>query len=312
MSCAKGCTYDGYRKALADLEPDREDLVFLEPGAADDQYGIVSTRRIDTVAAEQDLILTASGLALGGRRVFVSSPMSPLYIARGYEQIRAALAIPNLKVVLSSVQGGDVLNRDGSVRQMNEDFALMRLLPNMVVVAPSDRRCAYVLAHELSKHDGPAYIRLSYEEVPDIYDGDDSDFHIGGARLLTEGDGVTICVNGVMVGEALTATRILAQQGIAAEVIDCYCIKPFPEQMLLASVRRTGCCVVAEKHTNIAGLYGVVAENLCRSYTVPVRSVAIEDDFGQSGTPEELQEYYGLTHREIVHNVVQVLAMRRR
>jgi transketolase len=115
-----------------------------------------------------------------------------------------------------------------------------------------------------------------------------------------------------MVAEAVKASRILAQQGIGAEIIDCYSIKPFPEQMLLSSVRRTGCCVVAEKHTNAAGLYGAVAECLCSNYTVPAKSVAIEDDFGQSGAPDELQEYDGLTHREIVHNVVQVWAMRRR
>jgi transketolase len=195
---------------------------------------------------------------------------------------------------------------------MWEDFALMRVMPNMAVLAPSDRNSAHAITLALASHDGPAYMRLSCAESPDIYDKDDGDFPIGGARLLTEGDGVTIVACGIMVNEALTASLVLASQGINAEIIDCYSIKPFPERMLIASVRRTGCCVVAEKHTRIAGLYGAVAECLAHNYTVPTRSVAIEDNFGQSGTPKEIQEYYGLTHREIVHNVVQVWAMRRR
>ncbi|MDR1885927.1 MAG: transketolase [Synergistaceae bacterium] len=303
-----GGIVSGYFEALAEIGRERRDVVFLTPGWAESGGGV----RVSGPAAEQDMVLAASGLALGGRRVFVSAPEFPLFVARAYEQIRAAVAVPNLKVVLSSLQGGDALDSDGAARQMNEDFALMRLLPNMAVVAPADRRSAYVLARELLHCDGPAYVRLSRADVPDIYQGDDLDFHIGGARLLSEGDGVTICANGVMVAEALEASRILAQQGLMAEIIDCYSIKPFPERTLLASVRRTGCCVVAEKHTSIAGLYGAVAECLSRSYTVPLRSVGIEDEFGQSGASEELQEYYGLTHREIVHNVVQVWAMRRR
>jgi transketolase len=195
---------------------------------------------------------------------------------------------------------------------MWEDLALMRVMPNMAVLAPSDRNSACALTRALANYEGPAYIRLSFADSPDIYSRDEKDFSVGGAKLLTEGDGVTIVSCGVMAAEALEASKILAQQGISAEIIDCYSIKPFPEQMLVASVRRTGCCVVAEKHTKIAGLYGAVTECLARNYTVPVRSVAIEDDFGQSGTPEEIQEYYGLTRKEIVHNVVQVWAMRRR
>ncbi|MDR1481788.1 MAG: transketolase [Synergistaceae bacterium] len=296
---------------MSEILRDCPDAVVLE-SVSGDKNRSDNSRRIRAPIAEQDMVLTASGLALTGKRVFVLAPDLPLYVARGYEQIRASVAVPGVNVILSSVQDGDLLDRDGSVRQMNEDFALMRLLPNMAVLAPSDKRCAYVLAHRLLERDGPAYVRLSHADVPNIYEDDDSNFHVGGARLISEGDGVTICANGVMVAEAVKASHILAQQGIMAEIIDCYSIKPFPEQALLSSVRRTGCCVVAEKHADVAGLYGAVAECLCENYTVPARSVAIEGDFGQSGTPDELQEYYGLTHREIVHNVVQVWAMRRR
>jgi transketolase len=263
--------------------------------------------------AEGDLILRAAGLSLGGKRVFVTSEFDPLFIARAYEQIRTSICIPNLKVVLLSVHDGAILDRDGAVRQMNEDFALARALPGMAVIAPSDRRSAYAITRILSSSwDGPAYMRLSLAETGDIYEPDDSDFNIGSARLLSEGDDVTILASGIMVSEAIVAGEILASGGTYADIIDSYSIKPFPEQMLLASVRRTGCCLVVEKHTNAGGLFGAAAECIGRGYPVPVRSISLEDRFGQSGTGEELREYYGLTQREIVHNAHQVSAIRRR
>ncbi|MDR0648681.1 MAG: transketolase [Synergistaceae bacterium] len=306
-----GRSYDGARDALSCmkgggnaviLEPDRATLNANEPDLGGISIG----------PSEQNAVLVASGLSLDGRRVFIWAPGSPLFVARSYEQIRTAVAIPNLKVVILSSHDWTALGHDGAVGLMCEDIALMRVMPNMAVLVPSDRNSAFALTRSLAGHDGPAYVRLSMAAAGDIYDYGDGDFAVGGARLLTEGDGVTVASCGVMVKEALEAAKVLSQQGINAEVIDCYSIKPFPERMLLASVRRTGCCVVAEKHANAAGLYGAVTECLARNYTVPVRSVAIGDSFATSGTHEEMQEYYGLTHREIVHNVVQVWAMRRR
>jgi transketolase len=309
MDIGAGSSYSGYCEAISEIARERDDALFLESGRAPSD-GLPEPIRISP--SDQNIILTASGLALEGYSVFITSPLNPLLISRGYEQIRVSTVIPNLKIVLSLVQDGDVMGQDGAVTQISEDFALMRALPNMTVLAPSDRRSAYALTRALLSCEGPAYMRLSYYDGRGIYASDDSDFHVGGARLLTEGDGVTICSAGIMVQEALKASAILEQQGIKAEIIDCYSVKPFPERTLLASVRRTGCCVVAEKHNSIGGLYGAVTECLCRSYTVPVRSVSIQDSLGQSGTPEELREYYGLTHREIVHNVIQAWAMRRR
>lgn len=313
VSDVTSSSYGGYIEALEILERENPEVVILESLKSKDPDGArENARRLHVGLAEQDMVLVASGLALGGKTVFVSAPVSPVFAGRAYEQIRAAVAISNLKVMLSSVQDGLLLDQDGAVRQMSEDLALMRVLPNMSVVVPADRTSARALTLSLAKHDGPSYMRLSYAKDEAIYEEDDSDFHVGGAKLLTEGDGVTICACGIMVREAIKAHSILAQQGIVAEVIDCYSIKPFPERALLASVRRTGCCVTAEKHSGVAGLYGAVSECLCRNYSIPVRGVASRDSFGTSGTPEELREYYGLTHREIVHNVVQVWAMRRR
>ena len=310
----KRSSYDGYTDALVSLLTENPGVAVLEcrkvyANATDDS--VAAPRRIRVPVSEQDLVLTAAGMALQGFVVYTDTPHSPLLIARSYEQIRSAVAVPNLKVMISSVHDGDSFHRDGAVRQMFEDFALMRTIPHMSVLAPSDYASAYALTRAFAKNDGPCYIRLSRQEGADMY-GADETFHSGGAMLVQEGSDVTICTNGIMVQEALAASVILRQQGIEAEIIDCYSIKPFPEQTLLASVRRTGCCVVAEKHIETGGLYGAVSECLGRGYTVPVRGVAMVGGFGQSGLAHELNEYYGLTHREIVHNVVQVWAMRRR
>jgi transketolase len=306
MNGNSSSSFNGYLSAISEFGNGTDGAVFLNCGAGTDNRG-------EAFVFERDMILRAAGLALDGRRVFLLSVSNPMFIARGYEQIRAAVCVPNLKVVLLSVHDGAELNHGGAARQMNEDFALMRALPGMSVLAPSDGRSAYVLARMLvSSSEGPAYMRLSHLETGDIYGPGDSDFAAGGARLLYEGDGVTICASGVMVKEALLAGEILAAQGVNADIIDCYSIKPFAAQTLLASVRRTGCCVVAEKHNNAGGLFGVVSECLSRGYPVPAMCVSIDGRFGESGTGEELREYYGLTHREIVHNVLQVWAIRRR
>jgi transketolase len=310
-------SFSGFRKAILEIVEQSNGVALVdcasrgEPPLVDPAV-CARGNAVVTCGAEQDMALVSAGLALAGKHVFVSAAARPLAVARAYEQIRSAVAVPNLKVVLSSVHDGEILSGEGAFCQMNEDFALMRMLPNMAVLAPSDWQSAYALTKSLISRDGPAYIRLSFSETGDVYGDDEGEFLSGGGVLLTEGDGATICANGIMVKEALEAAKVLTAQGIAAEVIDCYSIKPLPVQMLLASVRRTGCCVVAEKHSAMGGLYGAVAECLCRNYNVPVRGVAVEDSFVQSGTPGEIQEYYGLTHREIVHNVVQAWSMRRR
>jgi transketolase len=263
--------------------------------------------------SEQDAVLRSAGMALDGRRVFLKSECDPMFIARAYEQIRSAVCVPGLKVAFISAHDGSALDQSGAARQMNEDLALMRVLPGMAVLAPSDGRSAYILTRSLaSSMEGPVYMRVSHCEAEEIYGSGDGDFGVGGARLLREGDGVTICALGTMVREAMAASEVLASRGIMPDVIDCYTVKPIPEQILLASVRRTGCCVVAEKHTSSGGLFGAVAECLSRGYPVPLRCVSMEDRFGQSGAGEELREYYGLTHREIERNALQVWAIRRR
>lgn len=259
-----------------------------------------------------DLLLSAAGIALCGNTVFMSESASPLIAAEGYDQIRAAIALPGLRVRIAVALDGKEQAQLGALGQIFEDIALMRAMPNIAILIPSDIICLKNLLRLLVDVPLPAYIRLSHLPASPVYEEGDGDFSLGGARLLSEGEDVTLCACGIMVREALEAANMLKLRGINADVIDCYSVKPFPERVLLSSIRRTGCCVVVEKHSKIGGLYGAVTECVSRSYPVPVRYVAIEDHFGQSGTVEELHEYYGLTRQEIVHNAVQVLAMRRR
>jgi transketolase len=182
----------------------------------------------------------------------------------------------------------------------------------MTVLVPADYVSAYHLILGLAEAPGPTYLRLGGTPVPSVYVEADEDFAPGGARLLREGNGVTLCACGIMVREALAAAEILSRQGIEADVVDCYSLKPLPEQILVASVRRTGCCVVCEEHSRIGGLCGALAERFSVNYPVPMRFVAVEDRFGQSGRSDELQEYYGLTQERIVGAAAQAWALRRR
>jgi transketolase len=288
---------DGYQAAAERLRGENRNVMFLGGGE---------------IFTERNAILRSVGFALCGGTVYIASDADPAFVVRGCEQIMTAAGIPNLKVTFVSAHDGGGQGIAGAAMQMNTDFALMRAIPGMVVLAPSDWRSAYVLTLAAVTRNGPVYMRLSHAKQEAIYDETESGFSVGGARMLSEGDGVTICACGVMTAEALAAGRVLAEQGIAADIIDCYSIKPFPEQTLLASVRRTGCCVTVEKHAHSGGLFGAVAECLCREYPVPAKAVAMEDRFGQSGTEDELKEYYGLTRDEIARSALQVWAIRRR
>ncbi|MCE5201908.1 MAG: transketolase [Synergistaceae bacterium] len=273
--------------------------------------GKLPKEKIFFAASEADAILNAAGFALNGKKPWITGNCSRL-VARCYGQIREALAIPSLNVRIAAADGGLSKGQEGVASLIIEDLALMRAMPNMNIFVPSDIGSVYGIAKASETVDGPVYLRLGMTSIlQPRYDPDDL-YYAGGARLLREGTGVTICACGIMVSNAIAAAEILEQQGISAEVIDCYSLKPFPEQIVLASVRRTGCCVAAEEHCCIGGLGGALAECLCSTYPVPVRFVGIEDQFVNSGTPEELREYYGLTWKEIVNAAAQVWALRRR
>lgn len=263
------------------------------------------------VPSVQAALLRAAGYALSGKKPWVLWNASEL-VGGGYLHIREAIAMPKLHVRLVAADCGLSCAPDGAAAQFLSDLAVMRTIPNMSLFVPSDLASLKGIMEKEEAISTPFYIRLGRSDAKELAAPSEEIFKLGGARILRSGTGVTICSCGIMVNQAICAAERLERQNISAEVIDCYCLKPFPEQALLSSVRKTGCCVVAEEHGNIGGLFGAVSECLGRTCPVPIRSVAVPDEFVNSGTPEELREYYGLTWKEIVDAAAQVWALRRR
>jgi transketolase len=308
-------TREALKDALPELAGLDEGVVVIDADVASSTYAKTFAeefpdRYYNVGIAEQNMVEVASGMALAGMKPYAVA-FSSFLAGRAYDQIRCCVAMPDLNVKLIATHAGITVGEDGGTHQMLEDLALMRALPNMTVMVPADYWSARDLIVSSFKYDKPLYIRLGRMDVPLFYSPKE-EFKPGGGKIVREGRDVTVIACGIMLFEALKAAEILAHQGIEAEVIDCYSVKPLPEDLIQSSVRRTGCCVVAEEHNQIGGLYGAVAESLGINYPVPLRFVAIRDRFGESGTPAELQEYYSLTHREIVGAVAQVWATRRR
>lgn len=260
---------------------------------------------------DSNLIANAAGLAMSGKKPWVVSDSVSTFVS-SYKQILDALTVPSLSVSLVVSDGGLSKGQDGISYNILQDIALMRCLPNMNVYVASDEISLIDIVETSQLSTAPSYIRLSSTQLPLLEDSLLEQTNTSGARIIKSGTDVTIYTCGTMVAQALLAVNKLEKQGISAEIIDCYGIKPFLEEQLLSSVRKTGCCVVAEEHNSIGGLGGAVSECLCRTYPVPVRFVAVEDQYVNSGYPDELREYYGLTWREIVNAAAQVWALRRR
>ncbi len=261
--------------------------------------------------AELDLVSTAAGMASAGKRPWILSTASRL-VGRAYDALRTAVAIPGLPVKVVTFYGGVSAGEDGAVSQILEDIALMRSLPGMSLWVPCDApSCGHILK-EVQKGNGPGYVRLSSMDMPKVYQVGPDRETASGAVSLRSGDEVTICACGIMVHEAMKAASILAQQDITAEVLDCRSVAPLSERSILDSVHRTGCCVVAEEHSSRGGLGEAIASMLCKNYPVPCRFVSIEGRPGQSGSPGDLLEYYGLTFQQIVGAAVEAWTMRRR
>ena len=316
MSTVGRSTGDAYGQALLSLAALDDGVVVVESDGNGRRWSspfadAYPDRCFNAGVAEQDLILTAAGLSLGGERVFVST-YAAFLTGKGYDQIRTAVAIPSLPVALVGLGSGLTAGEEGACHQMLEDIALMRIFPGMTVLVPADYAAAYALVKNAAVSQKPVYIRLGDAVTTDVYEKGDDAFFPGGGRVLREGTGVTICCCGIMVPEALQAADVLARQDISAEVIDCYSVSPLPVQAILDSVHRTGCCVTAEEHFARGGLGEAVAALTGANYPVPVKMVAVFDKFGQSGSPSELKEYYGLTASQIVSAAMQAWIMRRR
>ncbi len=248
--------------------------------------------------SEQDMMGTAAGFAAAGK-IPVASTFAVFAAGRAFEQIRNSICYPNLNVKICATHAGLTVGADGGSHQAVEDISLMRTLPNMTVINPADAKEAAAAVCAAVDHAGPVYVRLGRAEVEDIH-GDDYAFKWGKGELLRDGDDVTIFATGIMVAKALAAATELAAAGISARVVNIHTIKPLDEELVIASARKTGKVITAEEHSVIGGLGSAVAEVLARSCPTKQAFVGIQDTFGESGSPEDLLEKYGLTAEAIV------------
>ncbi|MFZ1323676.1 MAG: transketolase C-terminal domain-containing protein [Candidatus Saccharimonadales bacterium] len=262
-------------------------------------------RFVEIGVAEQNLVTVGSGLAAQGKIPFVSSyaAFSP---GRNWEQIRTTICLNEQPVKVVGSHAGISVGPDGATHQMLEDLAIMRALPNMVVLAPADAVEAEKMTIAMAKDRRPNYMRLAREATP-VFTTAETPFEIGKAYVLAEGRDVTIIATGTMTYQALLAVEKLAKDGIEAEIIHCPTVKPLDSSTILASVKKTGRAVTAEEAQITGGLGGAVAELLAEELPAPLCRVGVKDRFGESGTPDELLEKFGLTAKHIslaAHHII--------
>ena len=270
----KIATRESYGKALAELGHEHENLVVLDADLAGaTKTGIFKKefpeRHIDCGIAECDMMGIAAGLATTGKVPFASS-FAMFAAGRAFEQVRNSIGYPHLNVKIGATHAGISVGEDGATHQCNEDLALMRTIPGMVVINPSDDVEARAAVRAAYEHEGPVYLRFGRLAVPVINDRPDYQFEIGKGITLREGTDLTIVATGLCVSGALEAAEKLAAEGVSAEVINIHTIKPLDKELIAASAKKTGKVVTAEEHSVIGGLGSAVCEALCESAPVPV------------------------------------------
>ena len=255
--------------------------------------------------AEANMMGIAAGLTIGGKIPFTGT-FANFSTGRVYDQIRQSIAYSNKNVKICASHAGVTLGEDGATHQILEDIGMMKMLSGMVVINPCDYNQTKAATIAIADYEGPVYLRFGRPSVP-VFMPKDQEFIIGKAVHLQEGSDVTIVATGHLVWEALVAAEALYKQGICAEVINIHTIKPLDEEAIIASVKKTSCIVTAEEHNIFGGLGESVARVLATSYPTPQELVGTNDTFGESGTPAQLMEKYGLDNKAIVKAVLNVL-----
>lgn len=258
--------------------------------------------------AEQNMVDVAAGLSLAGHIAFTGS-FAVFGVGRAYDQIRNTVAYSRLNVKLTPTHAGLSVGPDGGSHQMLEDIALLRPLPGMTILVPADYAAAERAVELAARTPGPVYVRLGRATVPALYH-EGVQLEVGKAYVVRQGTDVTIAADGVEVDQALKAADLLAEQGISAEVIDCFSVKPFDADTLVASARKTGCVLTVEDHMVNGGLGSAVCEVLSEQCPVPVKRMGMQDKFGKSGEFEDLLVYFGLDAAAIAEAVKTLKAAR--
>lgn len=254
-------------------------------------------RFFDCGIAEGNMIAVAAGMATTGRIPFASS-FAMFTAGRAFEQIRNAIGYPHLNVKIGATHAGITVGEDGATHQCCEDIGTMRTIPGMTIINPADAVEARAAVEAAINYYGPVYMRFGRLAIPTLFDADYK-FEMGKGVMMAEGTDVTIVATGLCVNQALEARKLLANEGISAEVINIHTIKPLDKEIIIKSASKTGCVVTAEEHNVIGGLGSAVCEALCEGCPVPVRRVGIQDTFGRSGKVPALLELYGLTPEHI-------------
>lgn len=307
----KIATRESYGNALKELAEEFPDLVVLDADlAAATKTGIFKKaypeRHIDCGIAECNMMGVAAGLSLVGKIPFVSS-FAMFAAGRAYEQVRNSIGYPHLNVKIGATHAGITVGEDGATHQCNEDLALMRTIPGMVVMCPSDDIEAKAAVRAALEHEGPVYIRFGRAAVPVINDKPDYKFEIGKGTVVREGKDVTIVATGICVDSALGAAEKLAADGIDAEVINICTIKPLDEEIIVNSAKKTGKVVTVEEHSVIGGLGSAVCDCLSEKLPTPVKKLGMQDIFGESGSAAALVEKYGLDAAGVYKSVKEFL-----
>ena len=299
-------TRQAYGKVLVEIGAENPNLVVMDADLSKStmtaEFGKAYPERFFNMGiAEQNLYGAATGLALSGK-VVCASTFAMFAAGRAFEIIRNSIGYTHANVKVCATHAGITVGEDGASHQTFEDIALMRTIPGMTVVNPSDGVSAKKLMKQVVAFDGPAYVRLGRAAVPVCY-GEDDEIVLGKGNQVREGKDVTVIATGIMVNEALMAAEELAAEGIDVRVIDMHTIKPLDEEIIVKAARETGAIVTAEEHSVIGGLGSAVAEVVVKKCPVKMAMVGQQDTFGESGKPDELKAKYGMTAADIVKAV---------
>ena len=296
-------TRQSYGEKLAELGEKNKDIIVLDADLSAATKTSIFAKRFperffDMGIAEQDMTSTAAGLATFGKTVFASS-FAMFACGRSYDQIRNSVAHPKLNVKICASHAGITVGEDGATHQMLEDLGMMRGLPNMTVMCTSDDRETKWAVEEISKMDGPVYLRLCRLNTPQIY-GEEQDFKIGKGVQIGNGTDATVFATGVVVPEAIKAKEELEKQGINIRVVDIHTIKPIDKELIIKCAKETKKLVSIEDHNIIGGLGSAISEVLTEEYPAKLIRMGMKDRFGKSGPAKELLKYFGLTSEDII------------
>ena len=305
-------TRDGYGKALAELS-EKYDFVVLDADlAAATKTGVFKkacpSKFFDCGIAEGNMMGVAAGIASTGKTVFASS-FAMFAAGRAFEQVRNIIGYPHLNVKIGATHAGITVGEDGATHQCNEDIALMRTIPGMVILNPADAVEAKACVEAALNHDGPVYLRFGRLAVPVIYD-ENHKVEIGKGSVIEEGTDVTIIATGLMVSIAMEANEILKAEGISARIVNMPCIKPIDAELIKESAAKTGVIVTCEEHNIIGGLGSAVAEVVCESKPVPVVRVGVNDTYGKSGKAQDLIPVFGLDAKSVAARVKEAIKLK--